>query len=443
MRPDWPGNSNPGLPAVTAVMVTFGILMDFKLSQDCCAEAGSDKKTKAARKTANTIGLARCLIGTSPQRIFDLAIDCCLKMRGIIHQHRIHRYLVILSPHFSVGDSITRHRCFDVNADCMCSYNVFMKNIGGASTDAHQPRFAFIIISYNTAALTRAGLASIRQFAAGIPHEVIVADNGSTDGSAFTLQQEFPEAQVLALGQNFGFAGAANRAVSLATAPWLIMFNSDAELLADTMAKLEDLLARHPKIRILGGQLLNPNGSLQRSVWTKRSSWRFEDKHQNIELMEVEGIIGAFMVIHHELWQRLGGMDEDFFLYYEETDFFWRARKGGAAVHWSPHIRVLHHRGGSTDRVNLRSKVEFCRSQDRFNRKYLPPLRYWCFRTAKVASITFNAAGNFLLCGLTLGLLKKTRNRLRWYAHLLHWRLRGSPAAWGLHNGDSKRDGPR
>jgi N-acetylglucosaminyl-diphospho-decaprenol L-rhamnosyltransferase len=361
-------------------------------------------------------------------------------MRGIIHQHRIHRYLVILSPAFLEGSlaSLT----INVNADYRCSYNVFMKNICDASTDAHRPRFAFIIISYNTAALTRAGLASIRRYAAGIPHEVIVADNGSSDGSAITLPQEFPEAQVLALGQNLGFAGAANRAVCLATAPWLVLFNSDVELLADTMAKLEDLLARHPNIRILGGQLLNPDGSLQRSIWTKRSSWRFEDKHQNVELMEVDGIIGAFMVIHHELWRQLGGMDEDFFLYYEETDFFWRARKEGAAIHWSPHVRVLHHRGGSTDRVNLRSKVEFCRSQDRFNRKYLPPLRYRAFRTIKVVSIAFNAASNFLLCGLTLGLLKKTRNRLRWYAHLLHWRLRGSPAEWGLRNGGRNGDGP-
>ena len=307
-----------------------------------------------------------------------------------------------------------------------------MKNICDAPTDAHRPRFAFVIISYNTLALTRAGLASIRQYAAGIPHEVIVADNGSSDGSAFTLRQEFPEAQVLALGRNFGFAGAANRAVCFATAPWLILFNSDAELLADTMAKLEDLLARHPNTRILGGQLLNPDGSLQRSAWTKRFSGRFEDKHQSVELIEVEGIIGAFTVIHHELWQQLGGMDEDFFLYYEETDFFRRARKKGVAVNWSPRVRVLHHRGGSTGRVNLPSKVEFCLSQDLFNRKYLPPVHYWAFRTIKVAGIAFNATSNFLLCGLTLGRHRTTRNRLRWYAHLLHWRFRGSPVEWGL-----------
>ena len=318
-----------------------------------------------------------------------------------------------------------------------------MNAITNASTNALQPRFAFIIISYNTLALTRAGLASIRQYAGGIRHEVIVADNGSGDGSACVLQQEFPEAQVLELGQNFGFAGAANRAACLATAPWLIIFNSDAELLAGTMAKVEDLLARYPDIRILGGQLLNPDGSLQRSVWTRRSSWRFEDQHQNVEIMEVEGVIGAFMVIHHDLWQRLGGMDEDFFFYYEESDFFRRAREEGAAVHWSPNVRVLHHRGGSASRVNLRSKVEFYRSQDHFYRKYLPPLRYRAFRTAKVAGIVFNTVGNLLLCCLTLGLLEKTRNRLRGYAHLLHWRLRGSPAGWGLRNGDRDGEEPR
>ena len=148
--------------------------------------------------------------------------------------------------------------------------------------------------------------------------------------------------------------------------------------------------------------------------------------------MEVEGIIGAFMVIHRELWQRLGGMDEDFFLYYEENDFFCRARKAGATVRWSPRIRVLHQRGGSTSQVNLRSKVEFYRSQDCFNRKHLPPLHYWAFQTTQIAGLIFNTGGNLLLCGLTLGLHKKTRSRLRWYSHVLGWRFRGSPAGWGL-----------
>jgi N-acetylglucosaminyl-diphospho-decaprenol L-rhamnosyltransferase len=203
-------------------------------------------------------------------------------------------------------------------------------------------------------------------------------------------------------------------------------------LLADTMMEVEALLARHPATRILGSQLLNSDGSLQRSVWNKRFSWRFEHQHQDVELMEVEGIIGAFMVIHRELWQRLGGMDEGFFLYYEEADFFRRARKEGATVRWSPRIRVLHQRGGSMARVNLRSKVEFYRSQDLFNRKHLPPLRYRAFHAAQAASLVFNSVGNLLLWGLTLGLHKKTRSRLQWYGHLLSWRLRGSPAGWGL-----------
>ncbi|MBI5384608.1 MAG: glycosyltransferase family 2 protein [Verrucomicrobia bacterium] len=294
------------------------------------------------------------------------------------------------------------------------------------------PRYCFIVVSYNTLSLTRAALASIRQHAAGFPHEVIVADNGSSDGSASTLPQEFPQAQVLALGQNYGFAGATNRATRLACAPWLVMFNSDAELLPETMSNVEDLLARHPNIDILGGQLLNSNGSLQRSVAIERSPRRFEQQHQDIELVEVDGIVGAFMVIRHDLWRRLEGMDDGFFLYYEETDFCWRARQLGKTVHWSPRIRVLHHRGRSTGQVSLRAKVEFCRSHDRFSRKHLLPLRYWVFRVTNLASLAFNTAGNLFLCGLTLGLHPKIRSRLRWYSHLLNWRWRGCPAEWGL-----------
>jgi N-acetylglucosaminyl-diphospho-decaprenol L-rhamnosyltransferase len=259
-----------------------------------------------------------------------------------------------------------------------------------------------------------------------------VADNGSADGSASTLAREFPEAQVLALGQNLGFAAATNRATQLARAPWLVMFNSDAEVQPDTMAQVEDLLARHPDVDVLGGQLLNSDGSLQRSTMPRGSPKRFEHRNQHVELVKVDGIVGAFMVIRHALWRQLGGMDEGFFLYCEETDFCWRARKAGRAVHWSPRVRVRHHRGSSAGQVNLRSKVEFCRSLDRFNRKHRSPWRYRAFQATTLASLIFNSVGNLALCGLTLGLHRRSRGRLRWYSHLLNWKLRGSPPGWGL-----------
>jgi len=294
------------------------------------------------------------------------------------------------------------------------------------------PRFSFIIVSYNTLSLTRNAIASICRYAGGAVHEIIVVDNGSTDNSVAVLRGEFPHLRLIELGCNRGFAAANNAGARVARGEWLILLNSDAELLAASLPEVDRLLTQHPQIDVLGAQLLNADGSLQGSVFNERRTFRFEERHQQRELVQVLGIVGAFMVIRHALWQRLGGMDEEYFFYFEEADFCRRATDAGAVVRWSPRVRVTHHRGGSVGRSNSRAQIEYWRGKHLYWRKSRPPVAYRLLCARALLGVLFNFAGNSLLCLLALGRSRKILNRFRSYALILAWHCRGCPAGWGL-----------
>lgn len=294
------------------------------------------------------------------------------------------------------------------------------------------PRFSFIIVSYNTLALTRAAISSVVRYARDFLHEIILVDNHSTDDSVASLRQEFPQLKIIAFEKNRGFATANNAGAKIADGEWLVLMNSDAELFSDTMQPLDELLCQNPELDILGGQLLNPDGSLQASVVLNHQVSHFEKQHQDEELVKVSGIIGAFMVVRRELWLKLGGMDEGFFFYGEERDFCRRATDAGAMVRWSPRFRILHHRRGSSKKVNLRAEIEKWTSFHHSWRKKMSKHEY-CFTVfVKIIQIALRVAWYFSLSLLTGFLLRAFTGRLRKYAHLLKWHLRGCPPGWGL-----------
>ena len=292
------------------------------------------------------------------------------------------------------------------------------------------PRFSFIIVSYNTLPLTRAAVASIAKYASQFPHEVIVVDNHSTDGSVAALRQEFATIKIIEFEENRGISAANNAGAKIATSDWLVLMNSDTELFADTMTVVDDLLRQNPTLDVLGGQLVFPDGSLQNSAAGVKQFLR--DQNGQPELIAATGIVGAFIVIRHTLWRKLGGWDEGYFFYCEDSDFCTRAINAGAVLRWSPRFRVIHHRSGSSQKVNLRADVEFWESQHYEWRKTMSEPEYRSQYRRWVWRFFFRVVWYFLLSLLTLLLLRSQTGRLRKYAHLLHWHLRGSPPGWGL-----------
>jgi GT2 family glycosyltransferase len=299
-----------------------------------------------------------------------------------------------------------------------------------SSAVENRPCFSFIIVSYNTLPLTRAAISSIAKFASQFPHEVILVDNHSTDGSVTALRQEFVDLKIIALEENRGFAAANNAGAKIAAGDWLILMNSDAELLVNTMPVVDNLLRQNPELDVLGGQLIFPDGSLQTSAAGVNKYHR--DQNEQRELIAVTGIVGAFMVIRHTLWRKLNGWDEGYFFYCEDSDFCTRAINAGAILRWSPRFRVIHHRNGSSQNVNLRAAVELWESQHYEWRKKMPEQEYRSKVRRCGFRFFFRVIWYFSLSLFTFFLLPAFTVRLRKYFHLLKWHLHGCPAGWGL-----------
>ena len=192
--------------------------------------------------------------------------------------------------------------------------------------------------------------------------EVIVADDGSTDGTAELLAREVPSVQVLRLESNRGFAPAANRGVGVARGRIILLLNSDAMVSDDA---LHTLVAAFddPLLGVAGARLVNEDRTSQWSGGrTPTLSWmigvvsgagrfarlfRRNSKHRQECLCEVDWVSGAAMAFRREIWEAAGPLDERFRFYCQDIEFCLRARKAGWRVAIVENARVVHAIGGT------------------------------------------------------------------------------------------------
>ena len=220
------------------------------------------------------------------------------------------------------------------------------------------------IVSYNTKDLLRACLRSLgaREADGEAVLEVIVADNGSSDGSPDMVRAEFPSVRVLETGENLGFGRANNLALSNTLGRAYCLLNSDAELLPGALSAALAVLDSDPKIGLVGGQLLWPDGRPQTSygddptllgvlreqTFTGANAVAPLVAPQAAAIKDVHQICGAFMLIRPDAWREMGGFDPHYFMYNEDVDLNFRLRRAGWRVVFAPNIRVTHHLGASS-----------------------------------------------------------------------------------------------
>ncbi len=209
-----------------------------------------------------------------------------------------------------------------------------------------------VIVNWNAGeALVRA-VASVRQHAGGV--ELVVVDNGSDDGSLAAARARHAELVVVETGTNLGFASGANRGAAVATGEVLVFLNPDAELLPGALTGLTEALVRWPDAGIAGGGLCDPDGRWQPGaayfgplrhlvcdstvgrLWVRRHA-----------PSRVDWVYGTFMAVRRDLFVRLGGFDQRYFLYGEDMDLCDRARALGALTVHVPAARALHARNVS------------------------------------------------------------------------------------------------
>ena len=257
------------------------------------------------------------------------------------------------------------------------------------------PTLSVIIVSWNVRDLLQRALASVFASWGGEPGlEVIVVDNASRDGSVQMLHETFPQVRVIANAENRGFPGGNNQGIAAATGDFLLLLNPDTEVLADALPRMVDYLRARPDVGMVGPQLLNADGSVQssrrhfptvpvlflESTWLdklvprKHRRYYYAQNRPDHVTQDVDWITGAAMLTRREVIDRIGGMDEGFFMYSEELDWCKRIKTTGWRVVYFPEARIVHYEGKSSEQVVPARHVYFQSSKVRYTRKYHGPI---------------------------------------------------------------------
>lgn len=240
---------------------------------------------------------------------------------------------------------------------------------GAAGATALQPVVSIIVVSYNTREMTLACIASVFAQARGVPFEIIVVDNASTDGSAAAIAELGAQLRFLPLSANIGFARANNLAALEARGDHLLLLNPETLVLDGAIDRLAAFAFANPAAGIWGGRTLFGDRRLDpKSVWARTTPWSLVCRALGLDnalpesaVFNAEGIggwnrdsvrrvdivTGCFLMIRRELWEALGGFDRAFFMYGEEADLCLRAASLGARPLFTPTATIIHYGGAS------------------------------------------------------------------------------------------------
>jgi GT2 family glycosyltransferase len=233
-----------------------------------------------------------------------------------------------------------------------------------------RPDLSVLIVSYNTCDRLARCLASLPKACAEHSYEVIVADNASADGSLAMLRRDWPDVAVVEMGSNTGFARATNRAMGQAQGRYVLLLNSDTEALPGSLDVLIAFLEATPSAGVAAPKLLNADFTDQgtaRAFPTAASAlfgrkalltWVFPQNRWARRYMigrhrhstapfRVDWVSGACLVVPRAVVERVGSLDEGFFMYWEDADWCRRISGAGFSVYCVPQARVIHHEGQS------------------------------------------------------------------------------------------------
>jgi N-acetylglucosaminyl-diphospho-decaprenol L-rhamnosyltransferase len=248
-----------------------------------------------------------------------------------------------------------------------------------------------ILVNWNSLDYLRPCLASIYKQVQGLSFEVIVVDNASTKDDLDTLQPEFPDAIMIKSVANLGFAGANNLGFKRSTGDYLLLLNPDTEILGDAIQVLVREAQKRPRAGIVGGKLLNTDLSVQlQSIqkfptilnqvldaeylllrWPHCPLWDIAPLFRdNIDVITVEVIPGACMLIKRAVFEEVGMFSEDYFMYAEDLDLNFKLKRAGYTNYYAGQAKIVHHGGRSTSQQKV--------SQWAIIMKHQAMLKYYC-----------------------------------------------------------------
>ena len=253
-------------------------------------------------------------------------------------------------------------------------------------------KLSIIIVNYNVQDFLMHTLESIQRAVLNITHEIFVVDNASVDGSVEMIKNRFPNVNLIENQINKGFASANNQAMKVSLGEYIILINPDTVVQEDTFSRLIEFMENHPDAGAATCKILNPDGSFsvdsRHSIPTPMTAfWKQIGFHRlfpkskifaryNLtyldedEIYPVDAISGSFMFIRRAAFEKVGYLDEDYFMYCEDVDYCYRITRSGWKVYYAPVSDIIHYKGESTKKNNLDYILNFNKSLYLFYKKH-------------------------------------------------------------------------
>ncbi len=296
---------------------------------------------------------------------------------------------------------------------------------------------SIIIVSWNVRDYLEACLSSINANHGSLDLEVIVVDSGSLDGSQQMVKQSFPGVRLIDCGENVGFPRGNNLGLAEANGQYTLLLNPDTEIVGDALVSMINYLDSHSEVGLVGGQLLNSDGTIQsskrrfptlgtaifESTWLEAIAPRklltayYVEDFPSDTPTQVDWLTGACLMTRRKVVEQVGPMDEAYFMYSEELDWCRRIKEAGWQIVYLPEAKVVHHIGKSSDQAVAERHLNFQRAKLRYFQKYHGLLTATILRGILLLNYAWQ-----LLIEVCKGLVGHKR-KLRWQRARAYWRV--------------------
>lgn len=278
-------------------------------------------------------------------------------------------------------------------------------------------KLSIIIVNYNVEYFLEQCLNSVKAALTNVSGEVYVVDNNSIDNSVEMVKEKFPEYNLIANKDNRGFSKANNQAIEICSGEYVLLLNPDTVVEEDTFEKVVEFMNQNLDAGGLGVRMIDGKGIFlpesKRGLPTPSvafykifglsklfpKSKRFGKYHlgylNEFDTNEIEVLSGAFMLMRHEALNKVGLLDEAFFMYGEDIDLSYRITKGGYKNYYFPETRIIHYKGESTKKSSVNYVFVFYRAMVIFAEKHFSQ------KNAKLFSVLINFA-IYLRAGIAL-----------------------------------------
>lgn len=255
-------------------------------------------------------------------------------------------------------------------------------------------KLSIVIVNWNTEKLLKWCLNYIYQRTKDLEFEIFVVDNNSDDESVKMVEDNYPEVKLIKNRKNFGFAKANNKAIKKAKGKYILLLNADTKILDEALNKMILHMDENDNCGVSGCRLLNPDNSLQPScrtfptlksqviillklhnlfpnLKTIREYYMLDWKHDRKR--KVDQVMGACLMVRKKVFDKVGLLDEGYFIWFEEVDFCKRVKKAGYDICFMPEAEVIHEKAASFDQVTSVKKQRMMNnSMMRYFKKHEP-----------------------------------------------------------------------